>query len=857
MTNRTPRVAVEPLELRRLLAATELVRNGGFEGVVSSSDWTRTGAFQADSNFLLPRTGSGHAYVNGGAGNNLTGSIQQTISIPSNLTSLTLSFWTRINTSETTTTQQNDTLSVRVLNADGTATLQTLTTLSNLNASTGYVQRTFALARSLIGQTVRLAFNASTNASLATTFRVDDVSLNGVSPEQNNRVVGYLPTYRYSSTFNKLDWSALTHVNYFAISADTTGAISNGNVTAAALNNVVATAHAAGVTVGITVGPQSFSTLAASATARQTFATNVVNFALQYNLDAIDIDWEPPAGNNVASYGSLINDLHAAASPQKIMITAAVNPWTNEIPVAAVNTKMAWLNVMCYDFSYANHATYAHSISGLTDWTNYGVAKNKLVMGLPFYGRAGTSWSNTTSSTYATMLSNHRSSNGGYPGPEVDAFSGFYANGIETIRQKVQYVADNGYGGAMIWELGQDHFEFADSYSQRSLLPVIKSVLRQDGAFGSVTASPSDNSNAPLNGTQKVSVTVTFNAPASGVLQVSLLAEDPTSPTAWVAVGGAGSFTHTFEVPVSESTSGQQFYEIYTQFRPGASAGPLSTVGHSDLLQLTPFRLNWVTFPAAPSDPTPADGAALAAAPTLLDWADAANASGYDVYVNDIFRGTVTSSQWTPNLAFAESVTHTWRIVSRNANGTTAGPTWSFAWTTPDQVPPSISGGSFDVDARRIVLTLSEPATLLDEAVISVNGNDLGLYTSDVSSNQMVFTLPAGLADGDYTFRLSAGALRDSAGNLLSSEYTLGFFLLAGDINRDRSVGFDDLLIVAQNYGASGKTFSQGNVDYSADGVVGFDDLLLLAQRYGSSLSVAASAKTGKSRVRASTDLLA
>lgn len=53
------------------------------------------------------------------------------------------------------------------------------------------------------------------------------------------------------------------------------------------------------------------------------------------------------------------------------------------------------------------------------------------------------------------------------------------------------------------------------------------------------------------------------------------------------------------------------------------------------------------------------------------------------------------------------------------------------------------------------------------------------------------------------------------------------------DFNKDGKVDFDDLLILAQNYGKPG--FDGG--DANADGKVDFDDLLLLAQRYGSSSS--------------------
>ncbi len=54
---------------------------------------------------------------------------------------------------------------------------------------------------------------------------------------------------------------------------------------------------------------------------------------------------------------------------------------------------------------------------------------------------------------------------------------------------------------------------------------------------------------------------------------------------------------------------------------------------------------------------------------------------------------------------------------------------------------------------------------------------------------------------------------------------------LPGDADRDRDVDFDDLLVLAQHYGAADQGWDTG--DFNSDGVADFDDLLLLAQNYG------------------------
>lgn len=62
-----------------------------------------------------------------------------------------------------------------------------------------------------------------------------------------------------------------------------------------------------------------------------------------------------------------------------------------------------------------------------------------------------------------------------------------------------------------------------------------------------------------------------------------------------------------------------------------------------------------------------------------------------------------------------------------------------------------------------------------------------------------------------------------------------GMQRLPGDANDDGKVGFDDLVILARDYGKNNAVWEDG--DFNADGKVGFDDLVILARNYGKTLT--------------------
>lgn len=180
------------------------------------------------------------------------------------------------------------------------------------------------------------------------------------------------------------------------------------------------------------------------------------------------------------------------------------------------------------------------------------------------------------------------------------------------------------------------------------------------------------------------------------------------------------------------------------------------------------------------------------------------------VLLNDQTAPAVVSSHFqfetgpqTVQLTFSEDVSHHLDVNDFVLTNTTTG-----------QIVPAASLHlSYDVAADRVTLR-------------PINGNTF--------------------ADGRYVLSAAAANITDWADRALAADVSFAFDVLQGDLNRDRAVNFDDLLLLAQNYGQSGRTFSQGNLSYDPTGQVNFDDLLIMAQRYGTTLAIAAPEKSAR-----------
>jgi hypothetical protein len=169
-------------------SATELLVDGGFEQATATGNsapgWTvlpASGHTIIQRNGSYPHSGTNYAFL-GGSATASTDILKQTVSIPSNATSVTVSFWVNIVTQEAAGGGSYDQLSAALYNTSGVY-LANVASFTNENAvasnnSNGVYFKAGPIDVSAYrGSTVQLVFEADTDSSLSTSFRLDDVSM--------------------------------------------------------------------------------------------------------------------------------------------------------------------------------------------------------------------------------------------------------------------------------------------------------------------------------------------------------------------------------------------------------------------------------------------------------------------------------------------------------------------------------------------------------------------------------------------------------------------------------------------------------------------------------------------------------
>jgi hypothetical protein len=158
--------------------AQQLIQNGGFQSG-SLSPWSASSGVLTSASSTHPSYPTSDPYLawlDGYSGKH-TDTLSQAVTIPATCTTATLSFWLYIDSTDPTTSA-SDTFTTQVLNSSGTV-LSTLSTLSNQNEGTGYVEHSFSLAP-FIGQTITIKFTGTETlgGGYDTSFFEDDNALN-------------------------------------------------------------------------------------------------------------------------------------------------------------------------------------------------------------------------------------------------------------------------------------------------------------------------------------------------------------------------------------------------------------------------------------------------------------------------------------------------------------------------------------------------------------------------------------------------------------------------------------------------------------------------------------------------------
>ncbi len=348
----------------------------------------------------------------------------------------------------------------------------------------------------------------ATSSADATKKATADAGVTGPVGNTNKWVSGYYTGWNADDyPPEKVDFSAMTHIIVGRVTPNTDGTVdahfdnSNGSAMAKTLST---RAHAAGRKALIMVGGAGEHDNwvgAASSANRERFVQSLLKAMDDHGYDGLDIDWEPVEEADKPDLLALVQRLRQARPG--MLLTFPIG-WVNNN--FASDASLKWypqlaqsldqVNVMSYEmigvwdgwdswFTSAlkgESGTHPTSVeSSLKAWVNAGIPKEKLGMGIPFYGLAWrhitgprqpfTNWSDyvggDNSFTYKKILALSKTGTLQWDAAAQANYVTFSTpvedgtvrwityDGPEAIQAKGQYAKANGYGGTIIWTINQ------------------------------------------------------------------------------------------------------------------------------------------------------------------------------------------------------------------------------------------------------------------------------------------------------------------------------------------------------------------------------------------------------------------
>lgn len=239
-------------------------------------------------------------------------------------------------------------------------------------------------------------------------------------------VTGYVFTRGAALTPGQIDAKYLTRINYAFANIQDGRMVLGAPTDAHNFAQLTALRNAnPRLTVLISVGgwlwSTNFSDVALTADSRRTFEESVMEFLAQYDLDGLDIDWEYPgltgAGHpfrteDKQNFTALLSELRtrfdatSKKTGRRLYLTIAMGADDDVIAhseMGKVQRYVDTVNLMTYDYYEAgsdpttgHHAPLfanpadpkkASSDETVRDYEKAGVPAEKILLGVPFYGR--------------------------------------------------------------------------------------------------------------------------------------------------------------------------------------------------------------------------------------------------------------------------------------------------------------------------------------------------------------------------------------------------------------------------------------------------------------------------------------
>lgn len=230
------------------------------------------------------------------------------------------------------------------------------------------------------------------------------------------------------------------------------------------------TAGVRGITLRLGVIGGDWKAMIASAPARAAFVENIKNLVAANGFDGVDLDFEWATTTQEWTNYDLTIQALAAALPPSSQFSVTLHPLYYKISAASI-AALDQISIQSYGPS-PDRFPYNEFVNNVSTMLAYGYPKEKLIMGLPFYGTTA----DKTTAAYDNVVA-------AYPAldPALDEvsmmFGGvekqFIFNGQQTIRAKADYVVAQDLAGVMYWDVATD----VDVVHPLSLLQALSQVM--------------------------------------------------------------------------------------------------------------------------------------------------------------------------------------------------------------------------------------------------------------------------------------------------------------------------------------------------------------------------------------------